>query len=283
MFRAKRGQNLSSYTLQPMLVMEMDVPNEDLMPIEFPDNSANLLASEQVAQQYADKVSGVNDPEAGFSDPILKSGGGVQANMFAAQQTATDRSAISENIERAYGEVGMLVMMQLIANSDRLGEMMSVMDPKDAQNISQILQTPIENMPLLVQFAVQTTDIFRSEEAKRNNMMVFSQLYTVYGQQAIGFLQAISSGQVGPDVQAMLGRLLFGSTKIMEKMIDSFDIGKVEDFLPDFSALGGQLKGGLGAGQQANAVAQGIPAEAGFAQGPTGSGFASAGGMPPGA
>ncbi len=233
----------------------------DFQAIAFPDLSRSSYDAEMLAGSYADRISAVNDAVSGFADQTLKSGGGAMAQQGMAAASSSILAAEFEMLEDSYAEMGRMFLVMLAFHKDLVD--MSFLDEEERMLLQAVLEMPLENLPLRFKFRIETTDAAKTEQAKRENLLVFSQMYSQYGQEIGGFVgMIVQGGQMDqalpvPTIVPFALKMISGKTKIMEKMIDYLEIGKPEDYLMDptpiVDALGGGnagQPGGTGAGAQ---------------------------------
>lgn len=262
---------------------------DDLEPMLTPDLSMSSYQAEALANNYADRISGVNDAIAGFADQTLKSGGGATAQQTMAMMSSSILSAEFQMLEDSYSEMGRMLLIMLVRYKDMVD--FSFVQPDEQALIEEVLNLDPQMVPLQYKFTVKTTDAARTEEAKKQNFGMFTQMYDNYGSQVGQYVGLIVQGaqidaQIGfPFVQQFALKMISGKTKVMEAMIGFLDIGRPEDFLPDVSMiaqLGGQ-NGAGGATPGGSVTGAGVGAEStGMGQGTTG-GMGGDSALPPGA
>lgn len=239
MFKARRGSGIEpNETFYPGKIWLMDQP-EDFGVLEFPDLSNSSYMAENLVNQYADRISGANDALAGQADMTLKSGGGAEAQKFMASMASTILDAQFDTVETYYAEMGRMLVILLAANRDLVDY--SMVDEKEAELIKEVLALTPDELPFKFKFKIETTDVARSEEMRKQNFAQFMQVYNSYGQ-AVGQYITFSAqfAQVLPQAAEIYLKLLVGQTHILEKMIEFFNIGDKTKFLPyvgDIEAL----------------------------------------------
>ena len=255
---------------------------DDLMALTFPDLSQSSYQAEMLVGAYADRVSAVNDAVAGFADQTLKSGGGAMAQQGMAAASSSILSAEFEMLEDSYAEMGRMFLVLMSYHKDLVD--MSFVSEEERPLLEAVLNLPPESLPLRFKFRIETTDAAKTEQAKRENLLVFSQMYAQYGQEIGSYVQLIAQGGQmdavlpAPTVVPFGLKMITGKTKIMEKMIDFLDIGKPEDYLMDVEPLVAAI-GAQGAGTGQGGAGQGAPQGAGMG----GGGGVGMGGAPVGA
>jgi len=241
MFKRRRGSmQVKKDELHPGKIIDLDDPN-DLISFVIPDLTGSTYQAEMLVRDYADRVSGANDPMSGYADPVMKSGGNGASTTFLAQQGSSILNAIYEGIENSYGEIGQLILIQLVANKDRVD--LSVVSDQDAAYIQQVLMLPLETLPTTFRFKVKTTDLDRTEDAKQQQLQQATQLYNLYGQQMMQLLPVLNNPQVPPHVQQFAMQLFMGATKFTRQLMRAYRIEGVDELFPD---VGGDPNGQSG-------------------------------------
>lgn len=239
MFKAKKGGGIKvdeqAYPGKIWFVNE----NDDFMPMFFPDLSASSYQAEMLVRDYADRITGANDPMSGFADQTLKSGGGAQAQMTMMQQASSILNAQLDTMEEYYSEMGRMIAILLAANVDLVD--FSIISEEDALLVKEILSIPIEELPSKIKFRVETTDAARSEASKKENYAAFMMMYNQYAETIMKYAMAGANPQMPPALQIMTGKFIVGQTEIMRKMIDFLKIGDPEKYLPYFGDLEAQI------------------------------------------
>ena len=271
MFKRRRGSmQVKNDELHPGKIIDLDDPG-DLVPFVVPDLTGSTYQAEMLVRDYADRISGANDPMSGFADPVMKSGADVSSTLFLAQQGNSILNAIYEGIEHGYGEIGQLILMQLVANKDRVD--LSMLSEQDAALVQTVLDLPLETLPTTFRFKVKTTDLDRTEEAKNKQLQQATQLYTLYGQQMMQILPLLGNPQVPPQMQQFAMQMFVGATKFSKQLMKAFKIEGVDELFPD-------VGGGDANGQQESGVA-GVGSGGNGNAGQPPAGMATAGGMAP--
>ena len=258
MFTAKRGSGIRpDEMVRPGKIWFVDAP-EDFKPMFFPDLSGSSYSAEMLVRDYADRITGANDPMSGFADQTLKSGGGAQAQMVMMQQASSILNAQLDTMEEYYSEMGRMIAILLAANVDIID--LSVLSEEDQLLVKDLLSIPIEELPSKIRFRVETTDAARSEAAKKENYAAFIGLYNQYAQTVLQYGMAGANPQLPPELKVMTSRFMIGQTKIMEKMIEFLKIGDPRVYLPylgDLEAQVDQMEGSR-EGEVTNGATQGL-------------------------
>jgi hypothetical protein len=230
---ARRGLGLKDEEISPLTVIEMDDPHQDLNVIAFPDVAPSCLSGEMVAKDYADKVTGANDYMAGFNDQTVGTAATVGGTMFLAQQANSILNSILQNAEMAISNIYQIALFQCMANKDLLD--LSFLSQEDQVLLQQIFAMNVEQIPTQFQFKVEATDITKTEESKKQAYLAMTQTYSMYAEKGFQLLQVMQ--QVGalqnPQLMADFAQSVFvGSTEFMKNMLEFFDVGDPEEYLP---------------------------------------------------
>lgn len=236
---ARRGSGVTDYEFSPMKVFELDDPRADIYPIDFPDVAPSCLQGEMVAREYADKVTGASDYMAGFNDKIVGSGATVGGTMFLAQQSNSILNGILQNAELAISNIYQIAFYQCVAHKEQLD--LSFLNPEDQTNVMDVLSMAVEDIPTKFKFIVKSTDISKTDEARKQNFLAVSQLYSLYGQKALELSMMLQKA-TDPMQKELVMKLFVGSREFLAKMIEFFDVGDPNDYLPFVDHIKVQMK-----------------------------------------
>jgi hypothetical protein len=184
--------------------------------------------------QYADRLTGAGNAMMGQPDDQAKTRATASGTMFLAQQGYKLYESISKNIEEGYGEIGLMIVYQIVANSDRAMDSILPLAPtEDQELIRDILSMNVEDIPSRFNFSIQVTEVDKTEEAKLQKAMSMQQIYSVYAERVAQFAEKIQMiKQMGMnDLMEPLMKLYVGQTKIMEEIIELLTDKNPEDFL----------------------------------------------------
>lgn len=230
---AKRGSGLGpNEILKPLKLLFGDNPREDFYPFMFPDVSANCFMAERLEKDYADQYSSATDYSLGHESRLVGTKATMGGTMFLANQSQTVLTAIMERVEQSFSEIGTIMFYQLVANKELVD--FNLVSEADREPLKAVLDTPIEKIPEVLAFKVKMTDVDKTENAKRQNLMAFMQMYTMYGDKMMQYLMMASQQQqqVPPQVQEFLATMAVGSTRLMEKMLEFIGERDGDDYLP---------------------------------------------------
>jgi hypothetical protein len=203
-----------------------------------PDVTGSTYALESLVRDYADRISGANDPMSGYGDSSLKSGANAASLMFLAQQGNSVLNAVLDGVQRDYDQIGQIALLQCAINDDLVDY--SLVEDADAALLREVFAMPIEELPTQFHFSVTTADISRSDEAKQQKVAAGTALYQQYGQIAMSLTQMLESPQVGPATKQMAMQFLLGATIFADRSLRLLEVEEVEKLLPP---IGGTQEG----------------------------------------
>lgn len=233
MFVTRRGSGIGpKEKFYPLKNIQVDNPKEDFIPVSFPDVSDSARASEQLARTYLEDVTGATAARRGSPNQVAKSGTSFSLEQFQASQAASIFDAIRESTEERYSEIGLLILLQLVANSDRVKEnLLPLASPDDRPLIESILDMNVEDIPTKFQISVKTTKQEDTEAMKKQNMMLLGQMYDQYAQTTMPYLAAIANPQTPEAVREFAMTVLVGKGEIMKSILNNFGEIDTDDYV----------------------------------------------------
>lgn len=223
--------------IQPGRIFQVADTNNDLKLFGFPDVSGSTYPSERICESYIEKWTGATEPSMGLPDTTMKSRFTTSGYMMQANQGgAVFNEAIMANIEKGFAEIGLMIVLQMMANRERtLENIVPMLNEDDQQALTKILnEVTVEDLPNLFRFSVATTDVAKTEDAKKQNILTLTQLYSLFSQEVLNLQGQLSNPQVQqmPELATFIQRLIIGRTKIMEQTLDMFGVNETDDYLP---------------------------------------------------
>jgi hypothetical protein len=236
MYVTSRGSNIApGEEWRPLKHLEVDDATRDFQVVKFPDISPSTIQAEYVTKEYADRATGATDAMMGFESFAGSSRRTASGTMFLAQQNMRTLQPVIDSIEDAFSEIGRLATFQLVRNKDFLGEQLNMVSPEHQEVLRSLLQDlNIEDIPSSFRFRIKTTDMQKTEEAKRQAKMTLIQLYVQYGQQVFQMLPMIYSQQanVPPAIKQVASKFFVGATNMMEEVFHFFGEERSDKYLP---------------------------------------------------
>lgn len=243
-FKRRQGSMaLKKQKVRPGSFLDMSDLN-DVAPLIVPDFTNSTYAAENIVRDYADRLSGANDPMSGYGDSTLKSGSNAASLMFLAQQGNSVLNAVFDGVQRDYDEIGQLVVLQTIINFNTPSSSVDLSALEDADRAlleALFRESDVASLPTQFRFTVKSADISRSDDTRQQNIALATQIYQAYGQNVIPLVQAITGGQLPPAVQQLAISLFSGATLLAKHSLELLHIGDVDKLFIDVE--GGQSDG----------------------------------------
>ncbi len=238
MFAVRKGSGVRlKETVFPGKVWMLDDPKNDIVPIRAGEVYPSSLAAEQTTLSYAQKASGMTDALSGFSDATLKTRDSIGLQSQRMKQGLGIFGAVTQGLVEFYGEVGMLIMYQLVRNREGViakEERLQRLSKEDIATLRDALNISLADLPLKLAFTVKTSDMDETAEAKRQNILMQTQLYGMFTQKIIPLLGQIASPQLPPEVKQAMARLYVGTCKMMEDTMKFFGEADTSDYIPEY-------------------------------------------------
>jgi hypothetical protein len=246
MFIARKNSGIKSReTMSPGKIFLVDNVS-DFKPLETDEVYPSSLAAESNAWQYLQKATLMSDTMSGFADQTLKSRDsiGMQSNRMKASSGMI--GSILEGMEDAYSNLGLMTVFQLVWNKETVLEnerSIGRLSDDELLNLEKALNIKIEEIPVKLRFAVRTSDVEQTFEARRQNVLSLWSIYTTYPKLVLPLLMQIYGGipvpegppqQLPQPVKEAMLRIVAGSSKLMEKLFEFFGEDETGDFVPPY-------------------------------------------------
>jgi hypothetical protein len=202
--------------------------------IKFPDISPSTIQAEYVTKEYADRATGATDAMMGFESFAGSSRKTASGTMFLAKQNLRTLQPVIMNLEASMAEIGKLITFQLIKNADYVRDQLGILPQEQQPYVEEVLNMPLETIPSAFAFRIKTTDLEKTEEAKRQAKLTLVQLYTMYGQQVFQLLPIVyAQDQKTPQpIKEFASKFFVGATKMMDDILRFFGERDVDSYLP---------------------------------------------------
>lgn len=241
MFAIRRGSGYGGKEkIYPGKIWKVDDPSKDIVPIRGGEIYPASLQAEAMSLQYAERAVGFSDAQRGFSDLIAKSGTSAQLQMFNAQQGGKLINSITDGMVRSFSEYAMFTVFQLVKNRKKVIQNEQNNGRLTAEEIRELeaaLSIPLQDIPRKLRFYVRTTDIDKTFEVRRQNVLTLTQIYGMFWEKVIPLLQIIHSDQVPPQMKPVLWKAFTGSCNMLEKVFRFFGEDETQKFVPDYRRM----------------------------------------------
>lgn len=232
-FVTKTGsKHLDNFEFRPLFNLRADNPREDVQIFKFPDVSGSTFLAEDKTMMLAQQVTGASDALMGQPDSIAKTRATASGSMFQAQQGYKLYESLSKNIEEAYGEIGLMILYQLVSNAERAKYLIEgLVGPEDQILLDDVLALNVEDIPTRFQFSVQVTDVDKTEEAQLQKDMTLMQMHSMYTDRTIQLaMQIMQVQQMAPQLAEPIMKMYVAQTKIMQDIIERMTSKNPEEF-----------------------------------------------------
>jgi len=222
----------------PLAVKLVSDPTKDVQIVKFPDIGPTSFTAESIARMYAERRTGYGPATAGFPDEYAKTRATFSGQALQAQQSDKLAAAVRDNTGDAWGEIAQMVVFRLIEHRDEVD--LSLLSEEDVPIMQDILNIPIEDIPLRFRFSIQITDTAETEEARRQGLLMLANLYTQYWQGIFQLMPMFFNEMSPPQVQQAAAGFystagikgLTGASELMRKIFDYFGEDDVKKYIP---------------------------------------------------
>lgn len=239
---ARRNVLRENETFYPGKVFQVDNPREDIVPIQLGEVYPSSLQAENMTMNYAREASGMSSIMSGFADQRLGT-----RDTFRGQSMRMSRGqglfiTIADGLNECFSEVGMMIFFQLVRNRDRVmaNERLAMrLNPEELDVLESVISMQLKDVPLKLAFTIRTSDIEQTFEAKRQNLLSLTQLFSQYAMQTTPLAMQLFGPegqqiqQVAPDAYQHMLSIYTGSTKLMSEVFKFFGEEGPEQYVPD--------------------------------------------------
>ena len=236
MFVSRRGSGLGpNEEFRPLKHIIVDDPLADFNVVKFPDLGYGTLQAELMTKEYADRVTGSADAMMGFESKSAGTRATSSGTQFLAQQGSRIFTAISESVEDAYGEIGQVVVFQIIKNKNLIiNELDKLVSPEYVVPLKEVLNMNVEDIPTTFKFKVQTTQAEKTEDVRRQSILTLFQLYSMGGEKLIQLAGVVFNPQMQlpPEAKEAAMKFYIGGTKMLDQIMEFFGEDERKSYLP---------------------------------------------------
>jgi len=236
MYATRRGSGIGpNEEFRPLKNLQVDDPRSDIVPFKFPDIGPSTIQAEMITKEYSDRVTGATDYMMGVESKNIGTKATATGTMFLAEQSSRVFLAVEDSVVHGYSETGLLVLLQLIKNKNRVDLSLVANDKQEA--LRRVLDTSLEDIPARFRFSVKTNKAEQSEAEKRQAHLMVMQLYSQYGKEVFQMLPVIYNEQVPQPIKEVASKFFIGATKLMDKVLLHFGVDNPDEYLPNVKDL----------------------------------------------
>lgn len=242
MLAVRRGALRENEALSPGKIFQVDNPKEDINPIQLGEVYPSSLAAENQTVQYARESSGISSVMSGFADQTLGSRDTYRGQALRAQTGTGLFNTIADGLNECFSEIGMMIFFQMVHHRDRLianEEKMRRLSPEEIELLRQALNMDVKDIPSKLSFTIRTSNVDETYEAKRQNILSLTQLYSQFAEQQTPLAmmlfgpQGAMMQQQAPDAYKYLLSIYVGSTQLMSEVFKFMGEDNPMQFVPD--------------------------------------------------
>lgn len=235
--------------LRPAGVIECDDPMTDIREFGFTDIGGTVTQRELMAKELGDRATGASDAMLGFESKSTSARTTATGTMFLAKQGSKLLTSIVTNMEESYGNVGEVVLYQLVKNKEKIIPQIPKLVSEELQDdVEEFFnEIQLEDIPQFFSCRVKTTDLEETKEAKRQARLSLNQLYMMYAEKTLNYLSMLASPDpnVPPQIKEYALKVYLGFTRMMEetfKDFNEFDTGAYLPYIQDLEYAMGELE-----------------------------------------
>lgn len=239
---ARRGTIKENESFFPGKIFLTDNPKDDIVPVQLGEVYPSSLQAENMTMNYAREASGMSSIMSGFADQRLGTRDTAKGQSMRLSRGQGLFSAIADGLNQCWAEVGMMIFFQLVKNKERV-----LVNEREARRLSEddlvvleeTLNMRLQEIPLKLAFSIRTSDIDQTFEAKRQNLLSLTQLFSQYAMQTTPLAMQIfgpegqQMQQVAPEAYQHMLSVYTGSTKLMSDVFKFFGEEDPEAYVPD--------------------------------------------------
>lgn len=224
--------------IQPGFEFVTDDPRADYVQWNFPDVTGSTITGENQARNYLETAIGAHDAFFGRPDQVAKSGTSFSLQNLQASRTDTIFDSIADSIVAGYNDLFQKELMLLLAYGSEVRDILAdLYDPgtqgDKVEALERLLSMDPEDVPAKIKFSVQTTDLMKTEEAKRQNSMLKFQLYSMVFDKMTQLVPALSQGQMDEDTRRLILNGIVGYHDMLRETLELTGTADTESALMD--------------------------------------------------
>jgi len=227
----------------PGKVFDVD-SKDDIGVLRFPPIAQATFQAEMYAKEWAARFVGAPDSTMGFEDQSIKTRATFGGTSMLMQQGMSLQDAIRETVYQGYSELFENIMYHLVRNREEVESSLLKLIPRKYHGpVMEALSVEPEDIPQTFAFTIKTTRPEETEEAKRQGLLTFSNMYMVFGQQMFALLPWVFGpdipGQppVPPAIKEVAAKFIVGGGKMMDGILKHFGFEDTTGYVPDMREI----------------------------------------------
>jgi len=236
-FIGRRGVVRPRTRVYPGRFLTVPDPERDIKTVQLGDvyNSMHTLSVEILA--FSERASGVSDPSLGRESSVVGTRATATGTLAILQEGNRRFDLNVRDIRDSLSEVGRLVL-ELNHQHRPEGFAFFVQGP-DGQLTEQVLRLPKEFLAsrMAVELTASTATINRDIE--RQGLMTLLGTLVQYYERTLQIGTLIVNPQVPVELKQMAATMAEGGRRVMERLVQTFNVKDIDAVLPPIFALGG--------------------------------------------
>lgn len=286
-FLGKRGAIRPNTRIWPGRVLTVGDPNNDLKAFQLGDTYSSMRALEVSVMSFAERRSGVSDPQLGRESSVLGSRATATGTLALIQEGNRRFDLNVRDMRNALSECGKTVLQ--LNQQFRPKGIAYFVQGEDGLLTEATLDLPSEwiERRLGVELTASTATINR--EVEKQGLIALMQLQQQYGQELLSYAQIVTDPQMPGGLKEMAMKVSTARTELMQRVMHAFDQKDPDNLAPAMAALedlnalppdvggfgagapmDGMGAGGPGGGGAGDVGAEQLAPAAGLAAGPAG-------------
>lgn len=238
MFAVRRNCGIKpNEKLRPGKLLFVDNPKEDIVPLQSGEVYGSSLQAEMVAKQYSERATNMGDYQTGFEDSSIGTRATFGGTMFLAQQGGKMFEPTVRSMEDSFSRIGMYVLFQIVANRERFEKDLARFDDKTQMRFREVLAMDMKDIPSRFVFTIETTEVDKTEEARRQEILSLAQLYSMYGEKLIQLSVMAQNPQMPELAKKTAMKLFTGASRLAEMILEHFDVEDTQNYVPDYRKI----------------------------------------------
>jgi len=95
----------------------------------------------------------------------------------------------------------------------------------------------MKDIPSRFVFTIETTEVDKTEEARRQEILSLAQLYSMYGEKLIQLSVMAQNPQMPELAKKTAMKLFTGASRLAEMILEHFDVEDTQNYVPDYRKI----------------------------------------------
>lgn len=224
--------------IEPGFEFMADDPRNDYVQWMFPDVTMSTLNGENQARGYLETAIGAHDSFFGRPDQVAKSGTSFSLQNLQASRGDSIFDSIAESIVEGYNDLFQKELMLLLTYSEEVrGLLDDFYDPNvdgaKFEALQELLSWEPEDIPSRVKFSVMTTDLAKTDEAKRQSAMMKFQVYSMIFDKMTQLIPALSQPEMDQETRRLILNGIVGYHDMLRQTLELMGETNIDEALMD--------------------------------------------------